>query len=303
MQHFSYEPWPALDYEAFKSTSYLLHRGVQVIGKLKLITPFEPHWANVALWLTSRGLTTGIIPYKSAAFSVDIDLIEHHITCHTSWGQSEQFILTSMSVADLTEKIFSILRKVQIDLSINLMPQEVPNPILFTQDIEEQSYNKDLANAWWRILLSTYRVMKRYHSHFNGETPPIGLMWGTFDLRDARYNGIAVPTTGINAGYIRRNAMDEGQIEIGWWHGNKDYPKPAYFSFTYPQPEKIELAKIQPSYARWDDKIKVFILDYDDLRKSSNLEQDLLTFFESTYQAGAKLANWNKNLITSGEPV
>ncbi|MBA3660966.1 MAG: hypothetical protein H0W64_04515 [Gammaproteobacteria bacterium] len=294
--------WPHLNYDEFKSTAHLLHMGVQIIGKFKLYTPFEPHWANVALWLTAKGITTGLIPYQSGAFSIEVDLNNHLILVTSSFGTERQFPLTSMSVAEFETKILMILKDLNIDLHINSMPQEIPNPIPFNEDTEIREYNSVLANAWWRILLSSYKVMKLYHARFDGETPPIGLMWGTFDLRDARYNGMPVPTTGVNAGYIRRNAMDEAQVEIGFWHGNEMYPRPAYYSFTYPQPDAIESATIQPQAARWDAKLTEFVLDYEAIEKSNQPEEDLLNFFESTYHAGTQLAQWDPTLIKKGEP-
>lgn len=299
----SKDSWPELSYPAFADTAYLMHRASQVIGKFKLHTPFEPHWSNVALWLTGQGLTTGPIPYKKGIFCIDMNFIDHAITLTTSWGGKDSFALQPMSVADFTKKLFNLLREQQIDLHINLMPQEVPNPISFDKDQTVRPYDTQLVNAWWCILVNSYKVLQRYHARFKGETPSIGFMWGTFDLRDARYNGTAVPATGINASYIRRNAMDEAQVEAGWWAGSDAYPRPAYYSFTYPQPNQIEKANILPSKAHWDDNLKEFILDYDDLRKSVDPEKDLLSFFESTYAAGAKCANWKKELIGTGEPV
>jgi hypothetical protein len=296
------EKWPALPYDEFKLTSHLLHMGMQAIGKLKLNMPFEPHWANVALWLTSRGLTTGLIPYNGEVYGIDIDLINHEIICTTSLGQSKKFAITAMSVAQFTEKLFSQLKSLNIDSKINNMPQEIPDPVPFDKDTEKREYNKNLAHSWWRILVSSYQVMQRYHSRFNGETPPIGLMWGTFDLRDARYNDTSVPTTGINANYIRRNSMNEAQVEAGFWSGNPAYKKAAYYSFIYPQPPKIEQSKIKTASARWENDLGEFILDYDDLRKSSHPEKDLLSFFESTYEAGTKCAGWNPKLIVEGVP-
>lgn len=297
----SYEPLPALPYEAFKSTAHLLHMGVQIIGKLKLHTPFEPHWNNVPLWLSSRGLTTGPILYQSGTFSIDIDLIDHKIIGTTSWGAVDQFSLDSMSVSQFTKKIFALLHHLQIDLNINMMPQEIANPIAFNEDVEPRMYDKNLANAWWRILLSSYQVLQSYHARFNGNTPPIGFMWGTFDLRDVRFNGTTVPTD--NMDYISRNAMDEAQIEVGWWHGTDAYPHPAYYSFTYPKPDKIEEAKIKPKEAYWNEKMGEFLLNYDVIRCSKNPKRDLFTFFESTYRAGASRAHWDSKLTTIGKPL
>lgn len=298
-----FEPWPALPYQDFKSTQHLLHMGAQAIGKLKLITPFEPHWANVALWVTAHGLTTGPIPYESGVFSVNIDLINHQIICSASWGAQTTFTLTSMSVAQLVDKLFQALHSIDINISINPMPQEIPHPISFMEDTITRDYSKELANAWFRILISSYRVMQRYHARFIGATPSIGLMWGTFDLRDARYKNIAVPTDGQNASYIRRNAMDVAQVESGWWSGNEQYPRAAYFSFLYPQPNGIEEIQPKPPSARWDKTLGEFILEYDDLRASKNPEEDLLAFLESTYEAEALKAGWDPKLISLGEPV
>jgi hypothetical protein len=298
-----HDPWPALPYDEFRSTQYLLHMTCQAIGKLKLTTPFEPHWANVALWLTSRGITTGPIQYREGIFSVDIDFINNEIICTSSWGKMSKMEMSSQSVAQLTSKLFDSLHNIGVEMTINLMPQEIQNPIAFDQDKEVRQYNVDLANRWWRILISSYNVLQRYHSHFRGITPSVGLMWGTFDLRDARYKGSRISTEGINSGYIRRNAMDDAQVEAGWWSGNEQYPRAAYFSFLYPQPKDIERVKVKPAKAKWDNTMGEFILDYDDVRTAKDPAADLLAFFESTYQSESEKADWNPKWIAPGEPV
>lgn len=296
--------WPEFRYEQFKSTGYLLHMACQYIGKLKLLTPFEPQWANVALWLTSRGLTTGIIPYQNGkVFSIDLDMISHKIIITTSWGKKAQFKLDSMSVAQLTGQLSALLDKLKIKHVINPMPQEIPNPIAFNQDNAEHFYDKKLANIWWQILLKNSIIMQKFHATFNGKTQPIGLMWGTFDLRDVRYNGHYIKPEGDFSGYIRRNSANEEQMEVGWWSGSAAYPKPAYFAFIYPSQKGIENSNIKPERAHWDNTLMEFILDYDDLQKSKNPERDLLDFFETTYNASSKLAAWKPDLINTGKPI
>ena len=276
MQYDSYNAWPELPYAEFKSTSHLLHMAVQAIGKLKLATPFEPEWANVVFNVTSRGLTTGLIPYGLGAFSIDLDLISHHIFCTTSWGRTSGFVLHSMSVAELTKTLFDTLQNIGIDVTVNPKPQEIPDPINFTKDTVQRNYDAPLANSWWRILVSSYLVIQRYHARFTGKTQPIGLMWGTFDLRDVRFavRQFKFPSPAQCSGYLRRNAMDAAQIEVGWWSGNEAYPRPAYYSFTYPQPEgiELELANITPAAAHWDKTLGEFVLDYDAVRTSTNPE-------------------------------
>jgi hypothetical protein len=299
----TYEPWPRLSYPEFAATQHFLHMGLQAVGKLKLKEPFEPQWGEVPLWLSSRGLSTGPIPYSHSggAYEVTVDLISHQVGCATSWGTSGHYELASVSVARFVEQLFDMLNKAGINASINFKPQELPNAIPFDQDVAPRPYDPTLVNAWWRILLSTQRVMQVFRGRFKGRTQPIGLMWGTLDIRDVRYNGKSA-SPGAKADYIRRNAMNEELIEVGWWSGSAAYPKPAFYSFTYPQPKEIEHAKVSPSSARWEPAMGEFLLDYDDLRKSKNPDGDLLSFFESTYNAGAEKAGWDPHLVGSGRP-
>lgn len=297
-----YEPWPELTAEAFNKTSHLLFMGIQAIGKLMLNRPFEPHWANLAMPLTSRGITTGIIPFQLGTFSVEIDFIDHLIIFSSSWGSLSKIKLTSMSVAELTGEIAETLNQMGVDIKINQQPQETSNPINFDKDTTPRIYDEQTVNAWWRIMLSTYRVLLRYHSHFYGISPPIGLFWGTLDLRDARYKGLHLEKTQATSNYIARNSMDDAQIEVGFSCSNEKYPYPSFFAFSYPSPAGLELEKIKPEGVKWVPEINEFILDYEQLRKSKNPESDLLLFFESYYQAVAKLDQWDPKLIVSGKP-
>lgn len=297
----AYDPWPTLSYADFAATQHLLHMGLQMLGKLKLTEPFQAQWAGLPLWLSARGLTTGPIPYGGGAYEVSADFISHQVECVTSWGFSAHFEWGPMSVAIFLQSLVDLFRKAGLDISINLKPQEVANPIPFDQDNERRPYEPALVNSWWRILLSTQRVMQVFQGRFKGKTQPIGLMWGTLDLRDVRYNGRPA-SPGAKADYIRRNAMNEELVEVGWWSGSAAYPRPAFYSFTYPQPEGLENARVSPSASRWDSAMGEFIFDYDDLRNSKDPDGDLLSFFESTYKAGAERAGWDPNLVGSGRP-
>ena len=293
--------WPALSCSAFEPTRNLLHMALQAVGKLKLAEPFQAQWAEVPLWLSARGLTTGPIRYAGGVYEVRADFISHELQWLTSSGASGQLPLGPTSVAALVEALFGQLRGAGIDASIPLLPQELPRPIPFNEDKEPRPYDRDLVNAWWRILLSTQRVLRVFQGRFTGKTQPIGLMWGTLDIRVVFYNGKPV-SPAQDIGFIRRNAMNAELIEMGWWSGDASYPRPAFYSFTYPQPKGIENAKVAPAAARWDAGMGEFLLDYDDLRQSGDPERDLLSFLESTYHAGATAAGWDSGLLGGGRP-
>ena len=294
--------WPELPYDAFAPTMHLLHMGLQMVGKLTLLKPFEPQWANVVLGLTSTGLTTGPVPWKGGTFTVDADFARHEIGVTTSWGASGGFELGPMSVADWHERFFGALAGAGVPVTINERPQEVADPVPFPQDTAPRPYESALVEAWFQAMHTSAGVMERYRACFSRKTPPIGFMWGTFDLRDVRLGGTSVPTEGANAGYIRRNAMNEDQVESGWWPGSEGYPRPAFYSFTHPQPPGIETVVPKPAAARWDATLGEFVLDYDDVRAASDPEGALLAFLDSTYEAGAAKAGWDPAWICPGRP-
>ncbi len=139
-RNISYDPWPDLGYSDFAATQHLLHMALQAVGKLKLTEPFEPQWSEVPLWLSSRGLTTGPIPYSGGAYEISVDLISHQVECMTSWGSSGHCDLASMSVAEFVVQLFDVLDSAGINVTINLKPQEVADPISFDQDTQPRPY-------------------------------------------------------------------------------------------------------------------------------------------------------------------
>ena len=70
-----------------------------------------------------------------------------------------------------------------------------------------------------------------------------------------------------------------------------------YYAYTVPQPAGIEKAPIRPAAASWNTQLSEFILMYDDVRRAESPEQALYDFLESTYEAGARLAQWDRAML------
>jgi uncharacterized protein DUF5996 len=293
--------FPALPFEAFTPTRQTLHMYAQVVGKLTLLKPFEPQWANVPLLLTARGMTTGPIPYEGRVFEVDLDFISHQLRIATSDGGASGFALRSRTVADFYALVLEHLRVLHLDVEINPVPQEVPDPIPCTENTIHDTYEPFWAHAFWRVLSSVGVALNAHRASFRGKTPPVAFMWGTFDLRDARLNGRpATPPEG--AGIIYRRAMDAEQIEVGFWPGDHRYDRPALFAFTYPKPDGIEGAIVGPRGARWEPDQGEFLMDYDDVRGAGDPHGAIVEFARTTYAAGANAAGWDPALVAAEGP-
>jgi hypothetical protein len=293
----SQEAWPELPYGAWKDTLDTLHMKLQIVGKVRhALTPFEPQWANVPLYLTARGLTT--TPMESGAgliFQVDVDLIDHHVAIQTVRGETRRVPLTARPVADFYAEFLSNLAALGIEVSLRPIPSEVSDPIPFAADTVHATYEPEWANRFWRVLSQVDLAVKEHRSRYRGRHSPVQFFWGTFDLAYSRYSGRpATPRPG--AGIIERLGGDAEQVCCGFWPGHSRFPQAAFFSYTYPNPAGIEQQTIEPAEASWSPELGEFALLYEDVRRSASPREAMLRFFESTYAAGARQARWEPGL-------
>jgi hypothetical protein len=295
------QSWPEIPYEAWKQTKDTLHMYTQVIGKLRLVlSPPEPEWAHVAMYVTARGLTTGPIPYEGRTFQVDFDLIDHALTISASDGGSHRIALVPRTVADFYDLVMNGLRSLGLTVEISTMPQEVSDPIPFPEDTVHHSYDPDAVTRFWRVLVQVDTVIRVHRASYFGRSSLVNFFWGTFDLACTRYSGRpAEPPPG--AGIIHRRSADAEQICAGFWPGDDRYAHPAFFSYIYPKPDGFERAQVLPPAASWRDEMGEFALPYDDIRTGPSPANDLLAFLTSTYDAGATLAGWEPRSVAPTE--
>jgi hypothetical protein len=289
--------WPELPYAAWKDTADTLHMIMQVIGKVRLaLTPFEPQWANVPLYLTARGLTTTPMAAGDQVFQVDVDLIDHQVAVVLSSGDSRRVPLTARPVAEFYHDFMAALRSLRIEVQISPLPSEVANPIPFPEDQTHAAYDPAWATRFFQVLSRVDLVFKEHRSRFRGKTSLVSFFWGTFDLALLRYSGRAVEPP-KNGGIIMRRGADAEVICTGFWPGNDQVPAPTFFGYTSPPPPGIETERLRPAGAHWDPSIKEFLLPYDEVRKAASPRVAILEFCESVYAAGARLAHWDERLL------
>jgi hypothetical protein len=289
--------WPTLRFSEWHDTYATLHMWTQVIGKIRLEqTPLVNHWWNVPLYVSARGLTTTAMPYQDRIFEIEFDFIDHKLRIECSDGAAKILDLRPQSVADFYAEVMSSLHELGIDVKIWTMPVEIPDPIRFEDDTIHASYDAEYANRFWRALVKMDEVLKEFRARFIGKVSPVHFFWGSFDMAVTRFSGRRAPER-EGADYMTREAYSHEVISHGFWPGNKDM-EAAFYSYTTPEPaglaDTVSQGKILPAQTFYGAEMKEFFLPYDDLRKSDSPEKSLMDFCQTTYEAGADLANWDR---------
>ncbi len=292
------EIWPSLSFTEWRETCATLHMWTQIIGKIRLAqAPLINHWWQVPLYVTSRGLTTSPIPYGERAFEIGFDFIDHRLTIATGDGAAEAIALRPQSVADFYGEVMQRLHALGLDIRVWTTPVEIADPVPFEQDRTHAAYDPDYANRFWRVLLQADRVFTAFRARFIGKVSPVHFFWGSFDLAVTRFSGRrAPPHPGAPniADKVTREAYSHEVSSCGFWPGGPGMEQPIFYSYAYPQPAGFAEAAVRPTEASYNRDFGEFVLPYDAVRQAAAPDDALLDFLQSTYEAAATLAQWNR---------
>jgi hypothetical protein len=286
--------WPSLPLDSWKDTYDTLHMWTQIVGMIRMKrTPLINHWWNVTFYITSRGLTTSPIPYGNRAFEIEFDFIDHELKIHTSEGARVKMALVPRSVADFHRELMALLATLDIHVTINPAPAEIPNPIPFEEDRQHASYDPESVRRLHQILLQSQRVFGRFRGRFIGKCSPIHFFWGSLDLAVTRFSGRRAPER-PGADSITREAYSHEVSSCGFWPGSGNVQGPAYYAYAAPEPAGYRTASILPKQAFYNPPTQGYVLMYDDVRQSPDPAQAVLDFVQSTYEAAADLGHWDR---------
>jgi hypothetical protein len=287
--------WPELPLDAWQDTYATLHMWTQIVGKVRLaLSPRVNHWWQVALHVSARGLTTSAIPYGDGAFEVQFDFIDHKLIIQTSWGTSKTLALRPQSVADFHAEFMAALRSLGIEVKIWTMPCEVPNPVRFETDTQHASYDREYVHRFWQVLVLCDSIFQEFRAGFIGKDSPVHFFWGSFDLCVTRFSGRRAPAR-PGADAVTRESYSHEVISAGFWPGGGDIQGAAFYAYAAPEPPGFAEQKVKPAAAFYHPVMKEFLLMYDDVRRAASPRESLLSFMQSTYEAGANLARWDRN--------
>jgi hypothetical protein len=290
--------WPSLPFDAWSATIETLRLWTQIVGKVRLTqTPMVNHWWNVPLYVTSRGLTTSLIPYDERAFQVDFDFIDHELRMQTTDGAAHSFALRPQSVADFYSEFMAALRSLNLKITINPRPVEINNPIPFDQDHQHAAYDPEQGRRFWLALTQADHVFEQFRSRFIGKCSPVHFFWGSFDLAVTRFSGRRAPehpSVPNTPDFIVREAYSHEVSSAGFWPGSADAPIPVFYSYAYPEPGGFADWRAQPDETYYSPEMKEFILPYEVVRRAKDPDQTLMQFLQSTYDAAADLGKWDR---------
>ena len=290
--------WPPLPFDGWRDTYATLHMWTQIVGKVCLaLTPLSNHFWNIAFRVTSRGLATPQMRSGTLTLAITFDFIDHQLVMETSDGRIERLPLAPRTVAQFYADVMEALERLGLRVRIWTMPVEIPDPadrIPFERDEVHRSYDPDAANAFWRVLLAIEPVFERFRGGFIGKGSPVHFFWGSFDLAVTRFSGERAPER-EGADSITKEAYSHAVISHGFWPGNGVVPMPVFYAYAAPEPDGFSGAKVRPAAAYYDTAFKEYMLPYDDVRTAAFPADELAAFLQSTYDAAADLAGWNRS--------
>lgn len=292
--------WPALPFREWEGTCDTLHMWTQIVGKTRMaLTPPLNHWWHVPLYVTPRGLTTSAIPLAHGNFDVEFDFLAHRLTVRTSEGEERAFGLSPRSVAEFYQEYMMSLRSLGIEAHFDRTPSEFDDPTPFDEDRHHASYDREYVERFHRILMQAQRLFEIFRGRFLGKCSPVHFFWGSFDLAVTRFSGRPAPPV-EGADSITQEAYSHEVNSCGFWPGDRRYPNAAFYAYASPAPAGLENAPVHPGH--WDAQLREFLLPYEDARTSDSPDQAVLDFCQSTYEAGAGLAGWDRAALERATP-
>ena len=305
----SVAPWPELPLAAWRDTCATLQLWTQIVGKIRLtLSPWLNHSWHVALYVTSRGLSTSPIPYGTRNFEIEFDFVDHVLKISTGDGEARQFALAGHSVASFYARVMAELAALGIHVTIDEMPNELPDPTRFSQDTRHAAYDAGAVARFFKILVNADRVFKQFRTAFLGKASPVHFFWGSFDLAVTRFSGRTAPRHPGGVPHLPDSVAWEAYSHevssAGFWPGGGAIDYPAFYSYAYPEPAGFRAAKVRPEAAFFSEALGEFVLPYDAVRTAKDPDAALLAFLQSTYEAAAIAAKWDRAALecSFGEP-
>ncbi len=270
----------------------------QIVGKVRLVqSPWVNHSWHVTLYVTARGLSTSPIPHGDRIFQIDFDFLDHALRVAASDGQQGALALEPRSTADFYTQLMALLDSLGLPVRIHPSPNEVPVATPFPEDTRHAAYDPAAVTRFWRALVQVDRVFKAFRARFIGKVSPVHFFWGSFDHAVTRFSGREAPSHPGGFPHmpdrITREAYSHEVSSAGFWPGGAT-GEAFFYSYAYPTPEGFSEAPVRPEAARWEAELGEFVLPYAAVQAAASPEAALMDFLQSSYEAAARAAGWDR---------
>jgi hypothetical protein len=287
--------WPEFHFAEWEKTCDTVHMWAQIVGKTRMaFEPRQNHWWNVTLYVTPVGLTTTTIPYRGSTFVVDFDFVLHRLVLRMNDGREHIIPLYARSVADFYREYVASLSMFGIELKIDRTPCEFDDTTPCDVDHHHASYDRVQVEKFQQILVNCDRLLKKFRSRFIGKCSPVHFFWGSFDLAVTRFSGRpAPPNPALDS--MMREAYSHEVSSCGFWPGDRRFPHAAFYAYAVPTPDGFSSQPVHRG--GWDSNLGEFILKYNDARGMESPETGILDFCQTSYEAAANLAHWDRSSL------
>jgi uncharacterized protein DUF5996 len=293
--------WPALVYGQWSATCDTLHAHTQVLGKLAArLAPPEPQLQHAALRLSARGFQTLPLPAPdgSGALVVALDLQTHEALLEHSDGRVQRVALApDRPVGEVTREVLAAVRGLVGPVDIDPTPQEVAWSVPLDEDDEHRRYDPEQVASYMAAATRAALVLAAFRAPYRGRSTPVNAWWGSFDLAVNLFSGL--PADPPSSDFIMRNAMDSQEVAVGWWPGDARYERAAFYAYAHPAAAGFASATLDPPAARWDNQLGEYVLDWDDVRSSSDPHALGLEFARSAFRHACLVCDWDPALAAS----
>ena len=274
----------------------------QIVGKIRLSAmPWQNHSWHSTLYITSKGLSTGSIPYENGIFEITFDFESHRLIISATFKEDISIQLYPRSVADFYEEVFEKLDTLGITVKIHAAPNEVEKSIPFAENHAEGFYDKQKVSDFWQAAVNINNVLLKFRSSFIGKCSPVHFFWGAFDIAVTRFSGREAPLHPGEAPNMPKEVMQEAYSQevssAGFWPGNDQFQQPIFYAYSYPYHEGFAEHPVSPPEAYWSQEMGEFVLPYDSVRKADHPHQMLMDFLQSTYVAAAESGSWERHKL------
>lgn len=295
--------WPAVPVKEWEPTRDTLHLWSQIVGKVRMRhAPPLNHWWHVTLYVTSRGLTTSLVPHASGGFEIDFDFLDDLVRIRHVDGRERAVRLEPRSVADFYDETIARLHELGIEGPAYPRPVELEDNTPFPDDHHHADYDPAAVKRFFRSLVDAHRVLSGFRSRFTGKASPVHFFWGSFDLAVTFFSGRAAP---LHPGgmvncpdWVMHEAYSREVNSAGYWPGGAE--EGIFYAYAYPEPTDYRLHPVGPD-AEFSKDLGEFVLPYRAVRTAEDPDAVLDRFLTSTYVATAVQGEWDLDWLSRSE--